>query len=145
MLTLILIAATYDVQKVAISVENGIINITCWFAKGTSARGAKVKILSHKNDESAFRFLRLSEECAINDSLLCSASTYFKLEVESFGNFTIVVFDWEKDGNTTKVYSEEFILTSRTLSTFPMYYSTDGPMINPTQANIEVETGINSM
>ena len=126
-------AATDDVQKVDVSVEDEDIVVVCQFANGTTANGCKVEILSLKNVSIISRFV--SFKCTFKHSTLCSVNTSFsKSELDGFSNFTIVVYDWEKDGSTTRVFSTEFARTTPHPNTPLLMFTTDA-VVNKIQEN----------
>ena len=95
-----------------VSIKDGVIIVICQFAGGTLARGCKTEILNRKKVLLS-RFVSLSEQCRQNRSSLCSVSTSFReSELEGCNNITIIVYDWETDGNVTRVFSQDFVVTT---------------------------------
>ena len=106
--------ATYDVQNVDVTVKEDFIIVTCQFAGGSPVHGFKAEILN-KRKVLLSRFVSLGEQCTQNRFSLCSVSTSFResnLELEGCNNITINVYDWETDGNITRVFSQDFVVTT---------------------------------
>ena len=126
-------------QKVEIVKDNESITVDCWFAIGTAALGFKVEVLNNENDVFISRYVKLTTDCIFNsnDSFACLVNTSFSVQelmVDGFGNFTIMVYDWEREGNVTEVYSREFaipITYTVHQTTTQKYNTTNSPKISP--------------
>ncbi len=77
------------------------VTVTCWFARGTTARGFKIDILGVENRLVISMFVSINETCVKG----CS----YSVDVE-VGNFTTTVYNWEQDGGIRRVYSREIVI-----------------------------------
>ena len=128
---------TYDVQRVSVTEEEDNIIVVCRFALGTDAQGFLVDIQTDDNRTVLSRNVSLiqcgSEQ--IQSSLPCVLETsFYKLELLEFGNFTlsVTVYNWDKDGSINKVFSKHLKVSTVIIST---------STVTETETNYHVATG----
>ena len=128
---------TYDVQRVSVTEEEDNIIVVCQFASGTYAQGFLVDIQTDDNRTVLSRNVSLiqcgSEQ--IQSSLPCLLETsFYKLELLEFGNFTlsVTVYNWDKDGSINKVFSKHLKVSTVIIST---------STVTETETNYHIATG----
>ena len=128
---------TYDVQRVSVTEEEDNIIVVCQFALGTDAQGFLVDIQTDDNRTVLSRNVSLiqcgSEQ--IKSSLPCLLETsFYKLELLEFGNFTlsVTVYNWDKDGSINKVFSKHLKVSTVIIST---------STVTETETNYHIATG----
>lgn len=97
-------SGTYDIQNIEINVKENNVTVTCWFARGTTARGFKIDILGIENHLVISKFISINETCV-------KSSCSYSVDVMQVGNFTTTVYNWKQDGGISRVYSREIVLT----------------------------------
>ena len=113
--------------------EDSII-VTCQFASGTDAEGFLVDIQTEHNRTVLSRNVSLIQ--CVRSSLPCLLDTsFYKSELLKFGNFTISVYNWDKDGRISKVFSYKHLKASTGTAT------TTGSTDSKTDINSQIVTG----
>lgn len=101
----ILLAATFDVQGESVTCDQGMVKVTCIFARGSMAQGCLVIIVPVGHQSSVVyseRALRQETNAALSQN----ASHSFNL---SLGTYNILILDIEADGfvdETRRLYNE---------------------------------------
>ena len=99
-----LLTATFDVQGESITCDQGLLKITCIFARGSLAQGCLIVIVPVGNESSVYSEKALRQN--VNNVLSQNASHFFNL---SLGTYNILILDVEADGSVDtmrRLYSE---------------------------------------
>lgn len=116
--------ATFDVQQTTVSAGGGAIDVTCKFARGSSAKGCRAFVLSFSPSISSpdpMDAIRMNE----SNKLASTASARFT-RLQN-GSYLVFVADIEDDKSITcencQLYSKRLIIT-------------DAPPINPPSSTV---------
>lgn len=91
--------ATFDVQGESITCDQGVVKITCIFARGSMAQGCLIVILP-VGSQSSIKHSEKSLRQESNGVLSRYTSHSFNLSVDTYN---IVIFDVEADGHVDQM------------------------------------------
>lgn len=105
------IVDTFDVQSCIIEVDNiSNVNIQCQFAQGSNVLGLYVRV-EIENNMTISKNVSLSDNCRLfleNQKHTCVVNTTIRIApLVVVGNYSVFIYDWEKNGSLNKVYQRD--------------------------------------
>ena len=113
-------SGTFDIQNVSVTEDKDNLVVVCHFALGTDAQGFLVDIQTDDNrtvfsrNVSLFQCVGEISNTSAHSQPCSLETSFYKPELLKFGNYTLSVYNWEKDNSLKRVFSKTFKASTRT-------------------------------